>query len=89
MGTLGWGGFGLRAHRTKSTPLLRMIEDGARLHPSVSLRESTAEGLAPDFEDAGFIRPPRVPLIEAGRYAECLVSALNSRAERGETRHSA
>lgn len=74
VGMLGWGGFGLRAHRTKTTPLLHMIEDGARLHPSVALSENTAEGVAAEFQEAGFIRPPRVSLIESGAYRDCLVS---------------
>jgi predicted Zn-dependent protease len=71
---LSWGGFGLRAHRTRTTPLLRMITEGARLHPSVQLTENTAEGLAPDFQEAGFLRPDHVALIRDGTYAECLVS---------------
>ncbi|HSP99180.1 MAG TPA: metallopeptidase TldD-related protein [Candidatus Dormibacteraeota bacterium] len=74
LGVLGWGGFGLRAHRTKTTPLLKMIEEGARLHPSVSLSENTGEGIAPGFQEAGFIRPSRVQLIAGGAYRECLVS---------------
>lgn len=73
-GVLGWGGFGLRAHRTKTTPLIRMIEEGARLHPSIRILEHTAEGIAPDFQSAGFIRPPQVVLIEQGGYRDCLVS---------------
>jgi predicted Zn-dependent protease len=36
--------------------------------------ENTAEGIAPDFQDAGFIRPPRVVLVDGGAYADCLVS---------------
>jgi predicted Zn-dependent protease len=71
---LAWGGFGLRAHRTRTTPLLRMIAEDARLHPSIQLAENTAEGLAPEFEEAGFLRPARVPLIRDGAYADCLVS---------------
>jgi predicted Zn-dependent protease len=74
MSILGWGGFGLRAHRTKTTPLLKMIEEGARLHPSVSLSEHTAAGIGPDFQDAGFIKPPRVELVTGGVYRDCLVS---------------
>ena len=74
MSILGWGGFGLRAHRTKTTPLLKMIEEGARLHPSVSLSEHTAAGIGPDFQDAGFIKPPRVELVAGGVYRDCLVS---------------
>jgi predicted Zn-dependent protease len=71
---LSWGGFGLRAHRTKTTPLIKMVEEGARLHPDVHLSENTADGIAPDFQDAGFIRPPRVVLVDGGGYRDCLVS---------------
>jgi len=74
LGLLGWGGFGLRAHRSKTTPLLRMIEQGQRLHPSVRLVENTRTGLAPDFQEEGFVRPDEVPLIESGEYRECLAS---------------
>jgi predicted Zn-dependent protease len=74
LGVLSWGGFGLRAHRTKTTPLIKMVEAGARLHPTLQIRENTAEGIAPDFQSAGFVRPPCVPLVEGGVYAECLVS---------------
>jgi predicted Zn-dependent protease len=96
VGMLGWGGFGLRAHRTKTTPLLRMIEDGARLHAGVSLAENTAEGVAAEFQESGFLRPGRVALIEDGAYRECLVSprsaveygAPTNGASAGESPHS-
>lgn len=71
---LSWGGFGLRAHRTKTTPLLKMVEEGARLDRRVTLAENTAQGVAPDFQEAGFIRPARVTLVREGAYADCLVS---------------
>lgn len=71
---LCWGGFGLRALRTKTSPLIRMVDAGERLHPSVSLAENTAGGFAPDFQEQGFPRPPRVPLIERGAHRACLVS---------------
>jgi predicted Zn-dependent protease len=71
---LGWGGFGLRAHRTKTTPLLRMVEEGARLHGSLSITENTRDGLAPGFQENGFLRPDEVPLVRGGAYASCLVS---------------
>ena len=74
VGLLSWGGFGLRAHRTKTTPLLKMIEDGVTLHSSVSMLENTRGGIAPDFQEAGFIRPNQVTLIEKGVYHDCLVS---------------
>ena len=74
MDLLGWGGFGLRDHRTGNTPLLRMIESGDRLSSQLTVTENTAAGVAPNFESAGFIRPPQVTMIEAGNYKTCLVS---------------
>jgi predicted Zn-dependent protease len=75
---LGWGGFGLRAHRSKTTPLLRMVEQGVLLHPSVSIVENTREGFAPDFQEAGFLRPEEVTLVGKGEYRDCLVSPRSS-----------
>ncbi|MFO1352824.1 MAG: metallopeptidase TldD-related protein [Gammaproteobacteria bacterium] len=71
---LAWGGFGLRAQRTGTSPLLRMVEEGARLHHALAFRENTQEGVAPDFDSAGFIRPPALVLIEGGEYRNALVS---------------
>ncbi len=75
VGLLRWGGFGLTAHRTRRTPLLRMITGDAALDPSVSMVEDTAAGHTPNFDDAGFIKPERITLIDQGRYGEPLVSA--------------
>jgi predicted Zn-dependent protease len=74
LGTLSWGGFGLKDHRTKRTTLLKMVEEDARLHPLVTLSENTAEGTAPNFQEAGFVKPDHVTLIESGRFCNCLVS---------------
>ena len=74
LGVLSWGGFSLRAHRTKTTPLIKMIEEGVRLHPVVRIVENTVDGIAPDFQDAGFLRPERVTLVDGGVYRDCLVS---------------
>jgi predicted Zn-dependent protease len=71
---LGFGGFGLRAHRTRTTPLLRLAQGEARLDPAVFLCENSAEGIAPDFQRQGFRRPDQVSLVSAGRYQDCLVS---------------
>lgn len=79
VGMLSWGGFSLKSHRTKTTPLLRMIEAGATMHESVSLAENTREGLAPNFTSAGYVKPDRVELIRAGRYANCLVSPRSAK----------
>jgi predicted Zn-dependent protease len=75
---LGWGGFGLRAHRSKTTPLLRMVEQEAALHSSVRIVENTRDGFAPDFQEAGFLRPDEVTLVGNGLYRDCLVSPRSS-----------
>lgn len=79
VGMLGWGGFGLKAHKTKTTSLLRMIEGGATLDPRVTLMENTRKGLAPNFQSEGFIKPPEVVLIREGACADCLVSPRSAR----------
>ena len=76
---LAWGGFGLKAHRTKKTTLLKMAESGQRLHPAVTLRENTRDGVAPNFDAAGFIKPGEVTLIDAGGLADCLVSPRSAK----------
>lgn len=79
---LGADAFSLHARRTRTTPLLHMVEEGARLNSALTITEDTAEGIAPDFQAAGFIRPPQVTLIEHGTFRDCLV-APRSTAEYG------
>jgi len=79
MDLLAWGGFGLTSHRTRRTPLLRMIADGARLDRSVTIMEDTFGGTSGNFDRAGFIKPDRVMLIRAGEFAETLVSPRAAR----------
>jgi len=68
------GAFGLANHRTRATPFLRLIDGTGALDPHLSLKENTAEGVAPGFQSDGFLRPPHVNLISHGAYADCLVS---------------
>jgi predicted Zn-dependent protease len=75
---MSWGGFSLRAHRTKQTPLLKMVTEGAALHPGVRISENTAGGVAPNFQQHGFGRPDEVVLVESGVYRDCLVSPRSS-----------
>ena len=74
MGMVSYGGFGLKARRTKQSPLLKMSEDGLTLHPSVSVAEDTAGGTGPNFQEQGFLRPDRVDLITGGGLADSLIS---------------
>ena len=79
IGILGWGGFGVKSHRTKSTPMLKMIEEGATLSPSLTIRENTAEGLAPNFTSKGYVKPDAIDLIVDGEYREAMVSPRSAK----------
>ncbi len=73
IGMLSWGGFSGKARATKRSPLLRM-EQGTALSPAVTLTENIADGLAPGFQFDGYLKPPSVTLIAAGRLGDALVS---------------
>lgn len=79
VGILGWGGFGLKSHKTRQTPLLKMTTGEASMAPGVTIREHTAEGVAPNFQSSGFIRPDAVTLIEGGAFKDCLVSPRSAK----------
>jgi predicted Zn-dependent protease len=78
-GLLGWGGFGLKSHRTAQTPLLKMARDGVTLSAKVSLVENHLEGLTPRFTKSGFIKPDQVTLIENGVYKNTLNGARSAK----------
>ncbi|MFN3566695.1 MAG: TldD/PmbA family protein [Burkholderiaceae bacterium] len=71
---LNWGGVSAKAQRTKQSCLQKLVDGEAALSPLVTVREDTAGGLAPAFDEAGFTRPKSVALIEQGRHAGSLVS---------------
>jgi predicted Zn-dependent protease len=79
LGVLSWGGFGLKSHRTKQTPFLKMMTDGARLSDLVTLRENTRAGTGPSFGSSGFIKPDQVDLIRNGSYAGTLCSPRSAK----------
>lgn len=83
-----WGGFGLKSERTKQTPFLRMIEGDETLSPLISLQENTKEGIAPNFQADGFIKPDSVSLIEKGKRKSLLVSPRSAK-EYGEETNGA
>ena len=76
---LGWGGFGMEAHQTKTTPFLHLVEGKQSLDSRISLSENTADGVAPNFEAAGFIKPERVSLVDRGSWNGCLVSPRSAK----------
>jgi predicted Zn-dependent protease len=78
MGLLGWGGFSARARATRQGPLLRM-EHGDTLSPKITMRENTAQGIAPSFQRDGFVKPATITLIDAGRLGASLVSPRSAK----------
>ncbi|MEO1060786.1 MAG: metallopeptidase TldD-related protein [Actinomycetota bacterium] len=89
MDMLAWGGFGLKSHRTKQTPLLRMLTEGASFHPSVRISEDIAGGTAAPFQEQGFARPDEVVLIDSGALAGTLVSPRSAQEYDVETNGAA
>jgi predicted Zn-dependent protease len=78
MGLLSWGGFSARSRATKQSPLLQM-ESGKRLSPKVTMIENIADGVAPRFTADGFLKAPRVTLIENGQLRDALVSSRSAK----------
>ncbi|WP_455205098.1 metallopeptidase TldD-related protein [Kaarinaea lacus] len=76
---MAWGGFGLKSHRTKQTPLIKMIAEGQTLNDSVSIEEDHARVFAPGFTRSGFVKPQKVALIENGVYRDCLVEPRSAK----------
>ncbi|UHD17761.1 TldD/PmbA family protein [Thiocapsa bogorovii] len=83
MGMLAWGGFDLKSHRTHQTPLLKMARGERSFDPRIRIHEEHDRGLAARFTPEGFPMPPRVTLVEGGRFAGCLVDARSGK-EYGE-----
>ena len=71
---LAWDGFSVKAHRTRTSPLMHLGDGTRRLSPHLTIRNNTADGLAPDFSEEGFVKRPCVNLVEHGAFGEALVS---------------
>ncbi len=86
-GLLCWGGFSGRALATHQSPLARMHDVATReeLDARVCMAEDTAQGIAPLFQGAGFIRPSSVPLIANGALVGALTSPATAKEFGGET----
>ncbi len=79
MSLLAYSAFGLAAHRTKRTPLLKLMSGQAALSDQITIAEATAGGVAPDFQSQGFRRPDSVTLIDHGAHVGHLVSPRSAR----------
>ncbi|MBN2442650.1 MAG: hypothetical protein JXJ04_14945 [Spirochaetales bacterium] len=80
-----WGGFGLKSRETKQTPFLKMIEGNETLSPLLTIQENTKEGVAPNFQEDGYIKPPTVSLIAQGKLQDFLISPRSAKEYAMET----
>jgi predicted Zn-dependent protease len=69
-----WGGFSARATQIGMTPLLHLSKGDKTLDPRISVAENIADGVAEDFQGAGFRRSAHLQLIADGVLANTLVS---------------
>jgi predicted Zn-dependent protease len=76
---LAWGGFSLKAQRTRRSCLMEAVEGKKQLNRKFTLRENTADGFAPGFEGSGFVKPASVTLFEGGEYKDALISARSAK----------
>lgn len=79
IGTLSWGGFGLKSLKTGVSTLMQLHRDEAKLSSDVTLTEAVSAGTAPRFQDDGFVKPDSVTLVEAGRPASTLNSPRSAK----------
>lgn len=85
VGMLNWGGFGLKSHKTKDSPLIKMIEEGKTLDVSISMLENTKAGTAPGFDSYGFVKPDSVALVKDGAFHHALASPRSAKEFNVET----
>ena len=79
IGLLSWGGFGVKSQRNKQSPLIKLEDGSAALHASVCLTENSAQGIAPSFQNEGFIKVPTVELIKNGHFSGSLISPRSAK----------
>lgn len=76
---LAWRSFGEKSYKTRQSPLLKLAEQQLALNSKVTLVENNADGLAPNFTQAGFIKPAKIDLIAHGLHAGSLVDSRSAK----------
>jgi predicted Zn-dependent protease len=79
LGTLCWGGFGLKDRKTKTSTLIKLEQGEAALAGGVHMREAGGTGSAPVFTSTGFVKPAQVELIAQGKSANALASPRSAK----------
>ncbi|MEM7093575.1 MAG: metallopeptidase TldD-related protein [Actinomycetota bacterium] len=79
MELLAYNAFGIRAQRSSQSSLLRLVTGEAALDERVRISEHTSAGVAPNFQEQGWLRPDEVVLVEDGQAAGSLVSPRSAK----------
>jgi len=74
IGLLCYNAFGARSQQTSQTSLLQLVQGEGELDPSIRMIEDTVNGVAPNFQTQGFMRPDQVVMVDQGKAANPLVS---------------
>jgi predicted Zn-dependent protease len=74
MDLLNGNAFSARAQQTSQSSLLQLVNGEGQLDPSIRISEDTANGVAPNFQEQGFLRPNEVRFVEEGKPVDALVS---------------
>jgi predicted Zn-dependent protease len=78
LGVTAWRGFSARAQASSRSELYKLHVGEVALDPRVSIAEELELGIAPAFNEDGYLRE-RVALIDAGRSAGTLTNARSAR----------
>ena len=74
-----WGGFSLKSHHNKNSPLIKLNEQTLALDTRIRMSENNRDGFTPSFTEQGFIKPTEVILIDQGIRADYLVSSRSAK----------
>ncbi|HFD12915.1 MAG TPA: hypothetical protein ENJ32_10675 [Crenotrichaceae bacterium] len=76
---VSWGGFGLKSHHCKNSPLIKLNEATKTLDPRIRLSENNRNGFTPGFTNQGFMKPEEIVLIDQGIRKNYLVSSRSAK----------
>ncbi len=75
---MSWGGFSYKSNKIGTSPLHLLNKKERTLSKSISINENIKDGLSPNFNSDGFIKPEVINMISNGKFVESLTSPRSS-----------
>jgi len=75
---MSWGGFSYKSNKIGTSPLHLLNKKERSLNKAVSIDENIKDGLSPNFNADGFIKPENIQMITNGEFTEPLTSPRSS-----------